>query len=159
MAGGTSGMRGRCGGLVLAAVFALAGAGALALRVAKGFLGAARFLRVAAAFFPAARGLRIFAAFLAAVRDLRVFAAFFAADFLEADFDLAMFPPPTGAASLPPWAPPTKPLQRNSHAGEAAAGLAAASATDGSRSRRAAAFLPTLFRPSVIASPAGAVLR
>jgi hypothetical protein len=51
-------------------------------------------LRVAAVFLPAVGRLRVFAAFLATVRDFRVFATFFAADFLEADFDFAMFPAP-----------------------------------------------------------------
>ena len=73
-------------------VVAAAATTAFGLRVARAFLAAARLLRVAAAFFAVARGLRVFEAFLAAVRDFRVFAAFFAADFLEADFDLAMFP-------------------------------------------------------------------
>jgi hypothetical protein len=50
-------------------------------------------LRVAAAFFAAPRGLRVFEAFLAADRDFRVFPVFFAADFLEADFEAAMFSP------------------------------------------------------------------
>jgi len=113
-AGETSDGRGRCMGvLVLAAVFAWVAAAALVLRVAKAFLAAARLVRVAAAFFPAARCLRVFEAFLAATRDFRVFAAFFAADFLEADFDAAMFPPPTGPASLPPWTLLTKCLQTN----------------------------------------------
>jgi hypothetical protein len=65
---------------------------AFALRVEAGFLAATRPLRVAAAFFPAARRSLVFEAFLAAARDFRVFAAFLAADFLEADFDTAMFP-------------------------------------------------------------------
>jgi hypothetical protein len=77
-------------------VLAAAATTAFGLRVAKAFFAAARLLRGAAAFFAAARGLRVFAAFLAAFRDFRVFAAFFAADFLEADFDLAMFPPQAG---------------------------------------------------------------
>jgi hypothetical protein len=79
--------------VVLAVVFALAGAGAFALRVTTAFLAAVRPLRGAAAFFAAPGGLRVFAAFLAAGRDFRVFAAFFAADFFAADFDLAMFTP------------------------------------------------------------------
>jgi hypothetical protein len=95
---------------VSALIFAGVAGGAFVFRGAKAFLAAARFLLAGAAFFTADRGLRtlvaffaafltaFLAVFLAAGRDFRVFAAFFATDFLEADFDLAMFPTPPQSA-------------------------------------------------------------
>src|SRR3984893_6007360 len=74
------------------------GTAALVLRGATAFLATTCLLRVAAAFLPAVGRLRVFAAFLATVRDFRVFAAFLTADFLEADFDFAMFPTPPQSA-------------------------------------------------------------
>src|SRR5476651_449071 len=81
IARGPSGMRRRCRSVsMLTVVFALVATAGFVLRGTKAFFAAVRLLRVAAPFFPAAR-------------DFRVFRALFAADFLEADFDAAMFPP------------------------------------------------------------------
>ncbi len=78
---------------MLTAVFALGATAAVVLRGDEAFFAAAGFLRAGAVFFLATCRLRVFEAFFAAARDFRVFPAFFAADFLETDFDAAMFAP------------------------------------------------------------------
>ena len=90
-------------GLAAAVVFARVAAAAFVLGGATAFLAATRFLGVAAAFFPAAGALRIFEAVLAAFRDFWALGAFLAADFLEADFDLAMFASPARLQVYRPW--------------------------------------------------------
>ncbi len=77
---------------MLTVVFALVATAAFVLRATKTFLSTVRLLRVTTAIFSAACRLRVFYAFLDAALGFVVFRAF-AVDFLEADFDAAMFSP------------------------------------------------------------------
>ena len=77
---------------MLMVVFALVATVAFVLRATKAFLATVRLLRVTTAIFSAACCLRVFDAFLGAALGFLVFRAF-AVDFLEADFDAAMFSP------------------------------------------------------------------
>src|SRR5476651_504703 len=91
--GEPGGTRRRCRGVsMLTVVFALVATAAFVLRATKAFLATVRLLRVTTAIFSAACCLRVFDAFLGAALGFLVFRAF-AVDFLEADFDAAMFSP------------------------------------------------------------------
>jgi len=81
------------------------------------------------------------------MRGFRVFDAFLAADFLETDFDAAMFAPQPELQVYCLGHCRQSVCKKNLTPAKRRRGSGVTSATDGSPSRRAAAFLPAFFAP------------